>query len=164
MFGIGGLALVLVSGCVKIEGGAAEFSWSLRDEQGRSVECTNNDPAGDVGEIRLCWVSLVDAGSSIAQCRPPDLQTFPCAEGSGATGFTLTPSRTSLFIQPVCADGTPAAPASYTVPPPIVREVVEGRVVTLSSLLVVIKRTACCTQVGESPCTLCTCKSLAGSI
>jgi hypothetical protein len=119
---------------VAVDGGAAEFSWSLRSFDGRSIESCSD--AG-IDRVRLCWDSLDAEGGGSGQCRPPGLRTFDCRERRGITGFEIPPGRTSLFILPICPDGAPARDGTYDVPPPIVRTVTEGQVVTLSSLLIV---------------------------
>jgi hypothetical protein len=141
--------------CVKIDGGAAELSWSLRDQGGDSIDSC---ATARIDAIRLCWTALEDGGSSVPQCRPPDFDQFRCDDLSGVTRFEIEPGPTSLFIQPICPNGDPAAIGSYEVPPPIVRTVDDGRVVTLNSLLVVVKRTNCCVDPGDMSCQICTCR------
>jgi hypothetical protein len=148
-------------GCVNVSGGAAELSWSLRDSEGLSLGgvITESCTEANIGEVRLCWQLLVDGGSELPQCRPGNFRDFACEDGSGVTGFTIPPGRASLFVQPICDSGEPAVVGSFDVPPPIVRQVEEGQVVTLNSLLIVVNRTNCCTGDPEDmSCTPCTCR------
>ncbi len=117
-------------GCVQIEGGAAELSWSLRNSSGKTLSCAEVD----ITHLRLCWYLLQGEDSGC-----PNFQEFPCDKSTGVTAFDITPGETALFIEPVFGN----AACSYAVPAPIVRDVEEGRVVTLNSLLVVINTTTC---------------------
>lgn len=137
--------------CVDVNGGAVELSWSLRTFAGDSLG--GCERAG-IETIRLCWQPLGDGGTGAAggRCRPPNLRAFPCNEESGITRFEIPPGRTSLWIEPVCADGLPADPDTYEVPPPIVRTIEEGQVATLSSLLVAVAEGNTCPPAG------CTCQ------
>jgi hypothetical protein len=140
------LAIALGSaGCVAIDGGAAELSWSLRSFEGKSQSCAE---AGVEG-IRLCWESLDDSSST--GCRPGQFRTFPCTDEAGVTGFEIPVGRTKFFAEPVCAGGAPAGAGTFQAPPPIVRTVRDGEVVTLDSLLIVVTDQDNCS--GDS----CTC-------
>jgi hypothetical protein len=138
------------SGCIEIDGGAVELSWSLRSFDGAAVTC------GDarVEEMRLCWVPLADGSTSAGggACSAGQLRGFPCEESSGVTGFELDPGVTAFWIEPVCRDGDPAEAGTYQVPPPIVRSVQEGRIVSLNSLLLVVSPPS-----GECSGAGCTC-------
>lgn len=143
-----------LGGCVKIDGGAAELSWSLRDQGGDSIETCGE---ANIQAIQLCWNPVADGGDDAVRCQPPNIQRFMCGDFTGVTGFEIEPGETSLFIEPVCDSGDPPTFGSYEVPPPIVRSVEEGRIVTLNSLLIVVKRTNCCLGPDDMSCQLCTC-------
>lgn len=153
--GVMGIALCLVTagatGCVEVEGGAVELSWSLRSFAGESIQACRD---ARIEEVRLCWTPLeADGGEVSGGCRPPNLESFACEAENGVTGFEIPPGRTSLEIQPVCAGGRPAERGTYDVPPPIVRRVREGKVVTLNALLIVASTCSDpgCTCVFEDP-------------
>lgn len=156
---VGALFAVGLSGCVQIDGGAAELSWSIRDSEGRSVS-TCSDVS--IQKIRLCWQSVEEAGTETLTCPDTRAEEFECVERTGVTGFEIDPGRTALFIIPLCEPGDagiqPAVEESYVVPPPIVRTVEDGRVVTLNSLLLVVNRTNCCEEIGQTECDQCTCR------
>lgn len=136
-----------LAACVDVNGGAVELSWSLRTLAGDSVESCS---AASIEAVRLCWQPLGDGGGEGgARCRSERFRSFPCEDESGATRFELPPGPTSLWIEPVCDDGLPAALGTYQVPPPIVRTVSTGDVVTLSSLLIAVDP---CAEPG------CTCR------
>ncbi len=134
------LALVWVAGCVEINGGAVELSWTLRTFAGANIdECS----AYEIGQIRLEWQSgpdnpNVDGGST----------TFDCTDSRGVTDFVIGEGAQLLEIVPICDDGNDAAADTYEVPAPILRQVHTGELVTLNSLLVV---------VGCRDANLCTC-------
>jgi hypothetical protein len=140
------------TGCIEIEGGAVELSWSLRTFGGSAV-----GSCGDVGiqNVRLCWQTLGDGSPSTEDiiCQAGLRRTFDCSDSSGVTGFDLDPGPTAFWIEPVCQDGAPADSGTYEVPPPIVRTVQEGKIVSLSSLLLVVSPlSAGCPAAG------CTCE------
>jgi hypothetical protein len=132
--------------CIEIEGGAVELSWSLRSFDGDRVD---NCTAARVDEVRVCWQSI-DDGASTGICQGS--QSFPCGEENGVSGFEISPGRASFWIEPICVDGSPADSGSYQVPPPIVRTVEDGKIVTLDSLLIVVSPFA-----AGCPDTGCTC-------
>jgi hypothetical protein len=139
----------VVTGCVAIDGGAVEVSWSIRSFDGDAVET-----CGDalVDKIRLCWTPLTDGSTADPEtCLPGQRRTFSCDEASGVTGFDLEPGLTAFWIEPVCTDGEPADPGTYQVPPPIVRTVRDGRIISLNSLLLVVNPLD--TGCADTPCT-----------
>lgn len=143
------LALVAVAagGCIEIDGGAVELSWSLRSFDGEPVDSCAD---ARIERVRICWQSVADGAVAGAACEAS--QSFPCEEENGVSGFEIAPGATAFFAEPICVDGEPAATGTYQVPPPIVRSVEEGKIVTLNSLLIVV------TPLGEScPDAGCTC-------
>jgi hypothetical protein len=142
------LALVMAaSGCIEIDGGAVELSWSLRSFDGEPVDsCTD----ARIERVRICWQSVADGASTTGACDAS--QAFPCEEENGVSGFEIAPGATAFWAEPICVDGEPADPDTYQVPPPIVRSVEEGQIVTLNSLLIVV------TPLGQDcPDAGCTC-------
>ena len=141
-----------ISACIEIDGGAAEVSWSLRSQEGESVDSCRG---ALIHDVRLCW-EAVDEGSVLGSggpCRSQHRRSFPCEESSGITAFNLEPGQTAFWIEPICDDGAPADAGTYQVPPPIVRNVEDGQIVSLNSLLLVVV-----TQTGDGcPPTGCTC-------
>ena len=138
--------LAASAGCIEIEGGAVELSWSLRSFDGDRVDqCAS----ARIDEVRVCWEAVAD-GTSTGICEGS--QSFPCGEENGVSGFEIDPGATAFWIEPICVDGSPAEPGSYEVPPPIVRTVEEGNIVTLNSLLIEVAPFA-----SSCPDTGCTC-------
>lgn len=133
------------AGCVEVNGGAAELSWSLRPFDGAgSWECKDVR----IGWIRLAWKAVPESGSDPEDTDPsgaPDgWQEFPCEDSRGVTDFSIPAGQQMLWIVPICAGSAlPAATGHYEVPPPIVRTVQDGTVTTLAALLVVTGESAC---------------------
>jgi hypothetical protein len=150
--GLVALAAALGTGCVDIDGGAVELSWSLRTFGGSAVESCSE---AAIRDIRLCWEPLADGATTTegAVCRAGQRRRFSCAESSGVTGFDLDPGATAFWIEPVCDDGAAADPGTYEVPPPIVRTVQEGKIISLTSLLLVVSPAG-----GDCPAGGCTCE------
>lgn len=146
------LCALAAPGCVQIEGGAVELSWSIRDFDDNKVECG----AADIESIRICW-QAVSAGTPL-ECRL--FHSFDCLASRGVSEFEIDEGETAFFVQPRCnVGGTELVPiGDYEVPSPIVREVAVGKVVTLNQLLVLVTSPASCNPSNdrgptEVPCT-----------
>lgn len=146
-------AFVSLGGCVDINGGAVELSWSFQTFQGGSI----NDECEDtqVESVRLCWRPR----DGTNDCTTPGFfADFSCNEFRGITAFTIGAGEQLLEIAPICTGATePPDRQQYDVPAPILRDVVWGEVVTLDSLLIVIdeideestdQSCACCDPVA----------------
>lgn len=141
MFARGGILwlaivqVVSVVACVDVNGGAAELSWTLRDFEGKPI--SGDDPActiTNIGEVRLNWKAATSDGDD--ELIADDSEEFPCIDNRGVTGFDIPPGRQMLWIEPICREEM-AIIGKYEVPPPIVRTVEEGTVITLDALLIV---------------------------
>jgi hypothetical protein len=148
----GSLLSLLLAGfvaCVDVDGGAAEFSWTLRTFEGDTIRSCE---AAGLAAVDLCWRSAAITGdfeTCVFQRR------FECKEGRGATRFEIEPGATSMRVFPVCADGTTPLAGTYQVPAPILRTSREGQILTLNSFLIVVPdrtnpRSACPT--AGCPC------------
>lgn len=126
-------ALPAVHGCTTVEGGAVEISWNLRNVDGTGVSCG----AANVARIDL-YVSD-DFGNGII--------SFPCGDERGVTRFDIAPGEAELWLAPGCEEGTPIA---YRAPPPIVRTITAGEVITLDTQLIEVRAGNC---LPEDPCT-----------
>jgi hypothetical protein len=117
-----GLLLVIgcLSGCVDINGGAVELRWEIRKADGSSISCAT----AQVARVRLV-ATPVGGG---------DVQTedWPCNDYEGATAFDVPPGRYAMVIAPLCTSGDPSA----HVPDPIIRDVSNGNVAELNTLLI----------------------------
>ena len=140
--------LLTAGGCVDVKGAAAELSWSIRTFSGQPVQQCQDSR---IDRIKLEWRSD-DAGTGT----DPDQvlvsegsEEFECEANRGVTDFEITPGRQLLWITPICDSQDEPAPETYRVPPPIARDVRNGEVVTLNSLLIVVQTTDC----GSPPCT-----------
>jgi hypothetical protein len=117
--------------CVDVNGGAVELSWSLRTPEGNPNNCL----AADIDKVRLCWAPESD-GETVRVCEGS--RTFECERERGFSRFEIDEGETAFWIEPLCA-GTQVVPdpATYEVPPPLVRTVSAGQVVILNALLIV---------------------------
>lgn len=133
------LGVIGCPACIQIEGGAVELSWSLRDFDGDSVGSCSD--AGLTG-VEVCWAPVGDASVTPpgGPCRPGQRRIFDCGEANGVSRFEIPPGPTAFWIAPICSDGQAADVGTYQVPPPIVRTVEDGKIVTLDSLLIVVGR------------------------
>lgn len=138
------------AGCIEIDGGAVELSWSLRDFDGDAVdECAD----ARIDEVEICWQPAVgDTPSVDVACRPGQRQSFPCSEENGVSGFQIDPGSTAFWAHPICDTGDAASEDTFQAPAPIVRTVEEGQIVTLNSLLLVVSPLS-----GTCPEAGCTC-------
>jgi hypothetical protein len=129
--------------CIEVNGGAAELSWTLRDFEGKPIKRDNEDghpcELTNIEWIRLHWQAVGDGGTGIG---PSGDHSFRCQANRGITEFTIPAGRQMLWIEPVCGDDIDAA--RYEVPPPIVRNVEQGTVLTLDALLIVADRDCTC--------------------
>ncbi len=136
------LALVLSTGCVEIDGGAVEVSWSLRTVAGDPLgdDCQYQDDTSPVATIRLLWrpydgtnlpVDLIPRNSD-------ERRSFPCRDSRGVTGFEIPPGEHAFWVEPRCDNGRRPRAIDYEVPPPIVRDVRTGLVITLDAMLITL--------------------------
>lgn len=115
-----------VHGCTEATGGAVELSWALRSTRDVDIpDCAD----GRINRIRLWW----DTGTSTRY------RAFRCTDNHGVTAFDLPTGMVALSVTPECDDGFSADPATFTAPPPIVREVTNGETVTLDAVLLVVQ-------------------------
>ncbi|MSP15650.1 MAG: hypothetical protein EXR73_03370 [Myxococcales bacterium] len=115
------------SACVDVQGGAVELAWSLRRSDG--VSSVQTDCASEhLAEVRLRGESD-DGASRFAE-------SWACDRSYGTTLFAIAEGRYSLSIEALCP--VTIEPARVVVPDPIVRDVVEGEVVNLNSLLILV--------------------------
>jgi hypothetical protein len=115
------------------QGGAVELSWALRDRTRGFVSCTD----ARLKTIRLDWTVGEERG----------FDSWPCdnnGERRGVTGFDVPVGTVSLTISPECSGGERAAETSYDVPPPIVRKVELGGIVTLGAVVIDVELDTIC--------------------
>ncbi|MBT8491984.1 MAG: hypothetical protein KJO07_02895 [Deltaproteobacteria bacterium] len=135
---IAGLAGILgCFSCVDVNGGAVELSWSLRTPDGDPNDCTG----ADIDRVRLCWAPA-DDGQTVRVCEGS--RTFDCQDERGFSRFEIDEGETAFWIEPLCARTQVVPdPATYEVPPPLVRVVSPGQVVILNALLIVASDEDC---------------------
>ena len=128
------LLAAAASACIEIDGGAVELSWSLRSFDGDRVGSCSK---ALVEDVRVCWQPVSGVGT-VDDSMCDVSQSFPCGEENGVSGFEIDPGLTAFWALPICRDGAPPEEGTYQVPPPIVRTVEDGKIVTLNSLLIVV--------------------------
>ena len=119
-----GLLVLLgcLAGCVDINGGAVELRWEIGQVDGSKTTCGETQ----VARVRLC-ATPEDGGAALCN-------DWLCSDYQGATAFDIPSGRYALSIAPLCTDGsTPSA----AVPAPIVRDISNGDVAQLNTLLIV---------------------------
>jgi hypothetical protein len=111
--------------CVDVNGGAVELRWEIRNSDGAKWDCGE----AQVARVRL-HAEAIAGGKSLDR-------SWACHEYQAATAFELTPGRYALSIEPVCG-GEDAGPttAMARVPEPILRDISNGNVAELNTLLI----------------------------
>lgn len=145
---LGTCAALWTGACVDINGGAVELSWSFQTFQGNFIadDCLETR----VDQVRLSWKAPSWSGSMSS-----GVTSFACEDFRGITDFVIAEGPQLLEIAPVCDSGVEAAPRTYEVPAPLLRNLLFGEVVTLDSLLIVIddvesnSECACCDGAVE---------------
>jgi hypothetical protein len=73
-----------------------------------------------------------------------------CEDNRAVTGFVVPPGEASLWVVPECAGG-PASSDTFEAPPPVVRTLVAGDVVSLNAVVVQV-------QLGDCTLQACICQ------
>ena len=137
----------IMSGCVDIDGGAVELSWSIRTAGGQPSDCELRNPdTPDVEEVWICWAAqgqTTDACFTGDGAEPARFAAFPCQDEHGVTGFEIESGPTLIWVQPVCSAQRLPPLDRVEVPPPILRDMVEGQVAALNALLILAEDDAC---------------------
>ena len=98
--------------------------------------------AYSVGHSRAVTLAYVrDAGGAAPAARRQ-------AQTPAPTRFDIAPGTAQLWLVPGCASGTD--PVAYRAPPPIVRTITAGEVITLDTQLIEVRAGNC---LPEDPCT-----------
>jgi hypothetical protein len=116
-------ALAGLAGCVDVNGGAVEFKWEIRKEDGSSSTC---------GVTKVAEVRVIGEPTAASNGTAFDYD-WPCSDYKAATDFVIPPGRYAIRIEPVCPTGLVAV---ATVPEPIVRDISNGYVAELNTLLI----------------------------
>jgi hypothetical protein len=142
---LSGAALAL-GGCVRVDGGAVELSWTVRPIDGMTdlddwADCARGTDT--LAEVALCAraCTIVSDGACVGEVTCP-VHAWPCERRHGSTLFEIVAGRKELWIEVRCADG---ARADVLVPEPIVRDIADGEVTQLHAVLisVPVDRPAC---------------------
>ena len=127
------------AGCEQLEDGAVEVSWNLYYDTGRRVRSCDDVR---IESIVLYWSGTVtlDDGTLHGETRSRD---FACSDSHGVTRFDFPPGDASLWLAPRCEDGVALEDDTYDSPPPIVRTITAGEVVTLDTQLIQVTTSVC---------------------
>lgn len=122
--------------CVDVNGGAVELSWSIRTPAGEPNNCVD----AKIEKVRVCWAPSDGASARVCQ----GSRTFLCTDLRGFSSFEIDSGPTAFWLEPLCeVTQVVPDPATYEVPPPLIRSVSDGQVVTLNSLLIVATDADC---------------------
>jgi hypothetical protein len=117
------------AGCEQVDGGAVEVSWSLYDQNGSTTNC------GEFGveEMVIEWEVVGDGSFHFS---------FECGNYHGVTDFQVPAGEAALWLHPRC-HGVDATQGTFSAPPPIVRTITAGEVVTLDTQLIQLDANVC---------------------
>jgi hypothetical protein len=132
--------LTAAPGCVDVNGGAVELSWSVRTLEGTQSGCDPEDAnlATVSVWLRSCdqlIAGLCHTAEGMREVPTSPLRTFECARGQAVTSFEVPEGRKEMWITVGCPTGD-VDDAVVRVPEPLVRDVVEGQVTQLHALLI----------------------------
>lgn len=139
-------------GCVSIDGGAVEASWTVMTHDGRTITdcgCT----CSPIVKIRL---QLLPVSGGSDPCAGRSTCEFSCNQQGGATRFDIPPGSYAMALVPVGEGGDDitngeagSCRASGGVDP-VVRDVVRGRVTQLDAMAIFAD---CAAECGGSDST-----------
>jgi hypothetical protein len=145
--------VLLVSACVKIDGGAVEISWVVIAPDGRGItDCSCADPA--IAKVRLSLLGIGGDIDGVDACAGQAQRDFPCQRQTGSTPFDIKPTQNgemySVSVAALGADGSPLT--QVATPAPILRQVVYGQPTEVEAFALVASCAAACNgSVCESP-------------
>jgi hypothetical protein len=128
------LACLPVHGCTQVDKGAVEVSWSLYTDSGSTTQCEESG----LENIVLQWTVVGDDDHESRRNH-----AFQCDDRHGVTGFEVTEGTASLWLALTCIGGATPDALMYEAPPPIVRSITAGDVVTLETQLIQVAAGAC---------------------
>src|SRR3972149_6976577 len=131
-----GASLMIMTGCIDVNGGAVELSWTIRAVGGdqRQRHCQDASGHGPIGAVRLV-ANQVECGAGCAERRPAP---WACDDYHGTTRFEIPEGKWSLAIAVQCQNGTDATEPGVRVPDPIVRDIRFGEVAQLNALIILL--------------------------
>jgi hypothetical protein len=131
-------------GCVEVNGGAVELSWVIRDVNGTTCSCERAEIDRVVLYARDC--SSRNADGSCVGMTGERVGMWACDDKHGITGFVIDEGRWAFSIEPVLVSGYAA---TADVPPPVIRDVVEGEPTQLDAWLIVSRKEGLDCRVGN---------------
>lgn len=154
------LAVGCLAGCEAGADGAVELSWKLRPNSSqlddKFVDCEPGGDDPDRGTVEWIQLDWLVSGPDVPPGAGTGRAAFHCDDNHGVTKFELPVGMASLTVTPTCdkkdAFKTPADPATYIAPAPVIREVKAGQTISLNAVELVISVVPCS---DEAPC-ICT--------
>ena len=127
---VAAVALTSASGCMELDGGAAEVAWVVRDSEQRARDCDEIN----VSYVRLQVLEESDGGLRDL-CTSPDVDigrcTFECDDRRGTTPFKIPEGWYYFGLAVLGPDLKPRSPDEIAVPAPIYRRVLDGEILDL---------------------------------
>lgn len=123
-------------GCLKLDGGAVEVSWVIRDTDQRARTCKE----ADIAHVRVQVLRENDDGGLDDLCRSGEVGrcTFECETGNGTTPFRIPAGWYFFALEVRNSDGQRKPLSEVQVPAPTLRRVLRGQVVDLGVWQVVV--------------------------
>jgi hypothetical protein len=122
-------ALAATSGCVRIDGGAFEIGWVVRNDSGRSVCCDD----ADIATVRVRLEPTAEEGADV----PTHTEDFACDDREGSTNFEIAQARYLFSIEPLTQSGEIlGTDIGIEVPPVREREIRTGEITDLEVWLI----------------------------
>lgn len=125
------------TGCLELEGGAAEVAWVIRDTDQRARTCKE----ADIAHVRVTVLRETDAGVFEDLCGAGEIGrcTFDCEAGDGATPFKIPAGWYYFGLEVRDGDGQRKPESEVQVPAPTRRRVLKGQMVNLGVWQVVLR-------------------------
>lgn len=150
------LSGLLVTGCVRIDGGAVEISWVVRSTDGRAItDCTCADP--QIGYVRLDLVGVGGDIDGTTPCKDRTSCEFPCQRQTGTTPFDIKQGHPGsdgqlpqYQIRLIALDANRNEVSGVQSPAPILRSVVLGQPTEVEAFLLVARCSTDCAGTNTS--------------
>lgn len=147
---------MVISGCVRIDGGAVEMSWALHTRDGRAIsDCGCTEPEVTTVRLHLTLMKVGDTVPDPTHCEGGAQYAFACQRHTGATPFevpeTKPDERYRVCVDTLGKDG--AVLTNVVAPAPVLRSVVRGQPTDMGALLLVTDCATTCSGVnGQGVC------------
>ena len=132
--GVALAAVLVMVGCVDVNGGAVELSWRVVEvENGMLSQCVEPTMRWKLTTMQLHGRRL-SCGGDAAECDCVLPAPWDCEVGHGSTRFQFAAGDWAFEV----SVGYEDTPPIVRVPDPIVRQITDGQVAQLGALLVLV--------------------------